>query len=110
MLQNFGLSCGLVSCPLIIRRFFSVLDPPSACGFRLETQMHSDEILLYLFLSYFRQVLVAIYSVVFVKSKIRQSKIALSQVCHNPFLFFLVLLPLIDTQDSSIFLPHLALL
>lgn len=32
------------------------------------------------------------------------SKTALSQVCHNWFLFFLALLPLIDSQDSSVFL------
>lgn len=49
MLQGSYLSCGPVSCPLIIQCLLRGLDLPSACSFQLETQMHSDEILPCLF-------------------------------------------------------------
>lgn len=96
MLQGLYLSCGPVSCPLIIQCLHGVLELPSACSFQLETQMHSDEILPCLFPDSF--------NVKCLLKKKEWSKTALSQVCHNLFLFLLALLPLTDSQDSSVFL------
>lgn len=100
MLQGSSLSWGPVSCPLITQCLLRVLDLPSVCSFQLETQMRSDEILPCLFLDSFS-------SCATVKCLLKKkgwSKRALSQLCHNLFLFFLALLPRTDSQDSSVFL------